>query len=109
VQASELRGLFFSKGIRDTLNLLEELKYDAFPSGHTAVILITLFFSLKYRKKTFFFFLIPVLGLIFSTVYCRYHYVIDVLAGIALAGLCLYLGPKIHVAIKRGIKEFLQN
>ena len=100
VQTIELRGLFFSKGIRDTLNLLEELKYDAFPSGHTAVILVTLFFSLKQNKKIFFFFLLPTLGLIFSTVYCRYHYVIDVLAGIALAGFCFYLGPKIHCALK---------
>jgi membrane-associated phospholipid phosphatase len=29
-----------------------------------------------------------VVGLIFSTVYLRYHYVVDVLAGILLAALC---------------------
>ena len=103
VQTIELKGAFFAEGIRDTLNFLEELKYDAFPSGHTAVILVALFFSLKQSRKTFFFFLIPVLGLIFSTVYCRYHYVIDVLAGIVLAGLCFYLGPKIHCALKNRV------
>jgi hypothetical protein len=32
-----------------------------------------------------------VVALIFSTVYLRYHYVVDVLAGILLAGLCLGL------------------
>jgi len=100
LQHAELRGLFFAEGIRDILDFLEELKYDAFPSGHTAVILVTLFYSLKKSKKTFFLFLILTLGLIFSTVYCRYHYVIDVLAGIVLTCLCLYLGPKVHVVLK---------
>jgi membrane-associated phospholipid phosphatase len=109
LQHIELRGLFFAERISNTLNLLEELKYDAFPSGHTAVILVTLYFSSKYSKKIFFLFLIPTLGLIFSTVYCRYHYVIDVLAGIALTCLCLYLGPKVHVALKNHITRSLKT
>jgi membrane-associated phospholipid phosphatase len=109
LQGIELKGILLSEHIRDTLNLLEELKYDAFPSGHTAVILVTLFFSLKKSRRTFLLFFVPTLGLIFSTVYCRYHYVIDVLAGIALACLCLFLGPKIHLAIKDNIKKSSKN
>jgi membrane-associated phospholipid phosphatase len=109
LQGIELKGMFLSENIRDTLNVLENLKYDAFPSGHTAIILTTLFFSLQKSKGLFLIFLVPTLGLIFSTVYCRYHYVIDVLAGIALACLCLSLGPKVHIALKNNIKKSSKN
>jgi membrane-associated phospholipid phosphatase len=34
-----------------------------------------------------------VTGLLISTVYLRYHYVIDVIAGIALTGLTIALTP----------------
>jgi len=34
-----------------------------------------------------------VTGLVISTVYLRYHYVIDVIAGIALTGLTIVLAP----------------
>lgn len=105
LQRVDLTGIFLTDGIRDTLNSLEKLKFDAFPSGHTAIILVTLFFSLKRGKKTFLLFLIPAAGMIFSTVYCRYHYVIDVLAGIALASFCIYLGPKIHAALQHRLDE----
>jgi membrane-associated phospholipid phosphatase len=40
--------------------------------------------------------LAPVLGLIFSTVYLRYHYAVDVLAGAALAVLVVWTGPILH-------------
>jgi membrane-associated phospholipid phosphatase len=83
--------------IQDTLNALENTKTDAFPSGHTAVALMTLFYARKFRERVLTALLLPaVSGLIFSTVYLRYHYVIDVLAGIALAVLTVYLAPPLY-------------
>jgi membrane-associated phospholipid phosphatase len=53
-----------------------------------------LYYAWKEREKKLFASLIPVVtGLIISTVYLRYHYVIDVIAGIALTGLTIALAP----------------
>jgi membrane-associated phospholipid phosphatase len=80
--------------IQDTLNALEKNKTDAFPSGHTAVSLMCLYYAWKMRENKLFAVLIPVVtGLLISTVYLRYHYVIDVIAGIALTGLTIALAP----------------
>ncbi len=84
----------FIASIQDTLNALEKNKTDAFPSGHTAVSLMSLYYAWKAREKILFAVLIPVVtGLLISTVYLRYHYVIDVIAGVALTGLTIALAP----------------
>jgi len=83
--------------IQETLNALENTKTDAFPSGHTAVALMTLYYAWKARERVLAALLLPaVTGLILSTVYLRYHYVIDVLAGIALTALTVYLAPPLY-------------
>ena len=40
--------------------------------------------------------LVVVLALVFSTVYLRYHYVIDVIAGIALAAVNVTVSPGLY-------------
>ena len=76
------------------LNNLENTKTDAFPSGHTAIALLSLYYAWKFREKTYTTVLVPsVLALILSTVYLRYHYVIDVIAGVLLAALTIIIAP----------------
>jgi len=83
--------------IQETLNTLENTKTDAFPSGHTAVALITLYYAWKLKERVLAALLLPaVTGLILSTVYLRYHYVIDVIAGFALTVLTVYLAPPLY-------------
>lgn len=89
LQTVDLHGVFAADAIRDTLNYLERFKQDAFPSAHTAVVLVVLFYAWQFVRGLFWVFLPIVLALIFSTVYLRYHYVIDVLAGILLAIPCV--------------------
>lgn len=85
VQTRGLEAGPFVLAIQETLNALENTKTDAFPSGHTAIALMTLYYSWKFREKTLTALLIPTVSLlILSTVYLRYHYVIDVIAGILL-------------------------
>jgi membrane-associated phospholipid phosphatase len=94
LQTGDLQVSPFIETIQDALNGLEKNKTDAFPSGHTAVSLMSLYYAWKEREKKLFAGLIPVVtGLIISTVYLRYHYVIDVIAGIALTGLTIALAP----------------
>ncbi|MCL5023072.1 MAG: phosphatase PAP2 family protein [Nitrospirae bacterium] len=96
LQSTELRGLFVAEQVQTLLNTLEGIKRDAFPSGHTAVALVVL--GLAYRfHKGFFAVALPVVALlIFSTVYCRYHYVVDVIGGVILAGITFFIGEKYY-------------
>ena len=97
LQTGDLQFSPFIEAIQHELNTLEKNKFDAFPSGHTAVSLMTLYYAWKVREKKLFLGLIPlVTGLIISTVYLRYHYVIDVIAGIALTGLTIALAPTLR-------------
>ncbi|NPA14929.1 MAG: phosphatase PAP2 family protein [Deferribacteres bacterium] len=96
----QLKGLFFTPYIKSILNTLEPNPHDCFPSGHTAVSLVCLMLAGKYRIK--FWLLLPmVVGLIISTVYHRYHYVVDVIAGIILAVFSYYTGQWFFEAWER--------
>jgi membrane-associated phospholipid phosphatase len=92
LQGRELEGLFLTGPIQHLLNVLEGIKRDAFPSGHTGVVLTVLYLAFRYEKKLFGIFLPVAIALIFSTVYCRYHYVVDVIAGVGLAAITISLG-----------------
>ncbi len=81
--------------ISSTLNGLENIQWDAFPSGHVTIALLYSHYAFKYFRKMFFWTLPIVLLLIISTVYLRYHYLIDVIAGIALYGVVLLVSHKI--------------
>ncbi len=96
LQTNDLRGLIVAEPIQRLLNHLEGIKRDAFPSGHTAIAVLVLYLSYKFKKR-FFFILLPVVtALVFSTVYCRYHYVVDVFAGFGLTLLTVLLGEKYY-------------
>ncbi|MEJ2684587.1 MAG: phosphatase PAP2 family protein [Candidatus Sulfobium sp.] len=88
----KLRGFIVADPIRDFLNRLEGVKRDAFPSGHTGVSLVVLYLTFRFERRLFWIFLPIVLALIFSTVYCRYHYVVDVIAGVILTFVTIIIG-----------------
>jgi membrane-associated phospholipid phosphatase len=67
------------------MKALPEYSRCAFPSLHAAVTLLALVFSWKYTRATFWLILPFCIGLFLSTVYLRHHYVIDLIAGWALA------------------------
>jgi membrane-associated phospholipid phosphatase len=97
LQTTDLQSGPMTLWIRQTLDSLEHNKTDAFPSGHTAVALVSLFYAWRYRQKALFRVLAPaVAALIVSTVYLRYHYVIDVIAGMLLAMLTIFISPWMH-------------
>lgn len=96
LQGTELHGIFLRDKIDSILNNLEGIKSDAFPSGHTAVTLVVLYTARRFQKKIFWVFLPVVLALLVSTVYLRYHYAVDVIAGILLSALTVYAGEKFY-------------
>lgn len=80
-----LSGILLFDTIHTTLNELEGKTYDAFPSGHTELTLLVLYYAQRFHRRTFWWILPAGSALIISTVYLRYHYVIDVIAGAFLA------------------------
>ncbi|MBI5102565.1 MAG: phosphatase PAP2 family protein [Nitrospirae bacterium] len=96
LQSFELEGLFMAGYIQDILNSLEGVKRDAFPSGHTAVALTVVYMAWKFERRLFYVFVPVVAALVVSTVYCRYHYVIDVMGGVALTVITIVMGEAIY-------------
>jgi len=93
---SELPGIWITNTLRDIINLGESIptvsrvaevvaQRDAFPSGHTIIILLIVYLSKKIKSNSFYFYLPYAIIMIFSTVYLRYHYVIDLIGGLLFA------------------------
>lgn len=85
-----------SRAIDTTLDKLEKNKRDCFPSGHTMVVAAVVAEAARRSRKTFWWFLPFAVGLVVATVYCRYHYVTDVIAGLALAAVTVPLGNGLY-------------
>ncbi|MBN2225238.1 MAG: phosphatase PAP2 family protein [Deltaproteobacteria bacterium] len=85
LQTTALVGWVVTLPIREYLNWLEHIMRDAFPSGHTMLALVVLFYTWRYEKRLLFLFAPFAFLIIISTIYLRYHYAVDVLAGIILA------------------------
>lgn len=86
----EAQGIFLTEKIKSILDTLEPTKFDCFPSGHTAVSLACLYVVRKDKRALFV--LTPlVVGIIAATVYHRYHYIVDVIAGIILTYISVKL------------------
>jgi membrane-associated phospholipid phosphatase len=64
----------------------------ALPSSHVAVAVCTVWFSFRYLPRIRFIHLGTTVLLCVATVYCRYHYVVDVLAGLLTAAVLVPLG-----------------
>ena len=96
LQNRDLQGLFVTAPLQELLNRLEGVKRDAFPSGHTGIALTVCYLAWRFEKRLFAVFLPITLALIVATVYCRYHYVVDVIGGVALALITIILGEKYY-------------
>ena len=85
-----------ASAISRTINQLEQTKLDAFPSGHTMIATAVLIVAWR-RFRRLFWYLLPVAALlVLSTMYCRYHYVVDVIAGVVLAFATVPLGDRLY-------------
>jgi len=99
----ELPGLHLTNFLREIVNAGESIpagtpnpalvvQRDAFPSGHTQMTLLVMYLSVKFKSRSRYFLIPNGTLLIFSTVYLRYHYVVDLIAGIIFMLLTLWLG-----------------
>jgi membrane-associated phospholipid phosphatase len=94
----QLPGRVPSQQLIRVLDDLHGSARDCFPSLHTAATMCVLMFAWRHARGFFVIYLPIALGLFVSTVYLRYHYGIDVIAGLATAVLGTVLGPRIERA-----------
>lgn len=64
-------------------------RVDVFPSLHSAVTAYILGYAYRYHRREFWWLLVPIAGLWVSTIYLRYHYLVDLICGFLLAWLAL--------------------
>ncbi|MBI4063709.1 MAG: phosphatase PAP2 family protein [Elusimicrobia bacterium] len=87
----ELRGIFFQ--VAHWFASWGDIHGGAFPSSHVAGCVFILIYAWK-KSRSWFWALLPFgLGLAVSTVYGRFHYGVDVLAGAAVGLLISWAGP----------------
>ena len=91
-----LEGIFVGERLSWVINKLENIKQDCYPSGHTLTTLIVLYFAWRHVRKSVLFFAPVTAALLLSTVYLRYHYIVDVVAGMAAATAVLLAAPWVH-------------
>jgi membrane-associated phospholipid phosphatase len=91
-----LHGLWSFAHLQRVLDSLEGTQYDCFPSGHVAVVLVGCYVARKISPLVFYVFSAFAALIAFSTVYLRYHYVIDVITGAVLAIVIVAAAPSIY-------------
>jgi membrane-associated phospholipid phosphatase len=109
----ELPGLLVTPALRWFVNIFESIppgvssdvawmlaQRDVFPSGHTMMTLIVIMFIFRYRLRVRFLILCAGTLLIAATVYLRYHYVVDLLAGALLAIICIYTADTVRKRLR---------
>ena len=85
LQTFPLEGVFWFDCIRTALDRAEGLMRDCCPSGHTMISMLTVLLARRYARAFFPAACIWAILIIISSVYLRYHYVIDLIAGVFLS------------------------
>ncbi len=96
LQHIQLEGGWIFNWLRSTLDQLERPHYDCFPSGHTELTMLAWWGTRKVSKPLFRIMSVYTLGVVFATVFLRYHYTVDVIAGAALAVILLLTSPRMY-------------
>ena len=86
----QLNGLLVGERLHAAILAAELSMPDAFPSGHALVSMIVIVMSWRLHRPTFRIVVGPSVGCVIATMALRYHYVVDVLASVAIlpAAVC---------------------
>ncbi|MCL5745870.1 MAG: phosphatase PAP2 family protein [Acidobacteria bacterium] len=101
VNAPPLEGLWLFHHLRGGLDWLESAHYDCFPSGHVELTVMAWWLNRRPFPVLFLILSPYTMAVAFATVYLRYHYTIDVVAGALTAGVLLWAGPRLYEKLRR--------
>lgn len=71
-------------------------KGTAFPSSHSAIAVIVLLYAMRYDTFAFIILCPFCVGLVIGTVYGRFHYAVDAIAGTVLAGVIFGIASTLY-------------
>ena len=91
-----IEGVWLAAQVRHLLDVAETNRWDCMPSGHTMLSVVSLVLVWRHARAVFWWLLPIVTLLVFSTVGLRYHYVVDVLAGLLLVPVAVAIGGWLH-------------
>lgn len=87
-------GLFHR--LTHTILSIGSSKGTAFPSSHSAIAVIVLLYAMRYDTFAFIILCPFCVGLVIGTVYGRFHYAIDAVAGTILAGVIFGIASTLY-------------
>jgi len=96
LQHAPLRGLWVFGLLQSTLDRLEHVTYDCFPSGHTELAILACWGSRRISHGFGRLYVAYTVCMVFATVYLRYHYTVDVAAGALLALVLMFATPALY-------------
>jgi membrane-associated phospholipid phosphatase len=82
--------------IRHFLDGVEANKTDCFPSGHTGLSLISLVHVARYLPRLLPLYVLLVGAIMVATLHLRYHYLLDLVAGIFLCAAVVFVVDRIR-------------
>lgn len=108
----ELPGILVTQYLRDVINsangvtagttdYFQTVKKDCMPSGHTMMSLVATYMCFKLNSRLKWFLVLSTASIMFSTIYLRYHYVVDMIAGIILSILVFFLLPTLEKLFRK--------
>ena len=103
LQHIPLQGMWLFQAMQNTLDRLESAHYDCFPSGHTELTMLACWGSRMVSKRLFRVYLAYTPCIIFATVYLRYHYTVDLMAGAVLAIVLILAAPVLFRKLSQGV------
>ncbi len=89
-----IEGLWLASDLHAALATAELHRWNCFPSGHTMLSVMSLVLAWRFVRGVFWCLLPIVALLVVSTVALRYHYVVDVLAGLLGVPVAFALGAR---------------
>lgn len=106
LQTQPLTGLWLFGPLRTVLDVLESPHYDCFPSGHAEMTILAWWTARRISKRLSTIYLGYTALILLATVYLRYHYTVDLVAGGLLAALVLYAAPHLEQAPVKRERQF---
>jgi membrane-associated phospholipid phosphatase len=108
----ELPGIFSTEYFRSLIDAGDGITYsginpaievhrNCMPSGHTMMTVMNIIIAFRLRSRLRWAFVVLGISLIFSTIYLRYHYFVDLLAGCILAFFVLWAEPHFHAWMQK--------
>jgi membrane-associated phospholipid phosphatase len=96
LQHISLQGLWGFHRMQHGLDWAESAHYDCFPSGHTELTILAWWGSRMISNRLFKVYFAYTPSIIFATVYLRYHYSVDIMAGAFLAFILIVASPLLY-------------